>query len=311
MDDVAPKILESATGYINTMIRTNSKSRMLSDAVKNGTATYKEAHEYAEISGEYLSKAMDRIAFEGNLPDGKMYYNIAEKVITPLLEDNHNLISEACKVAQLNSNKKMGINLNYVKPQIDKDRVKGICDLASSTEFFSDIQAKVGTAMSNIAEHTVDESVRVNSEFHFKAGLSPKIRRTSSPGCCQWCSDVAGVYEYADVKNSGNDVFRRHENCHCIIEYYEDGKRSLVSSDDYKQKKSIEVQKARNEEIEVRSNWNQERMKVMSTLHDKGMSWGQAGAWFKKEYGGFEDTPISGYAEKMDVVIKKAKEIKV
>ena len=65
----------------------------------------------------------------------------------------------------------------------------------------------------------MDDCVRENADFQYKAGLSPKIERRTVGKCCEWCSKLAGTYEYDDVKDRGNDVFRRHKNCHCIVSY--------------------------------------------------------------------------------------------
>jgi hypothetical protein len=46
--------------------------------------------------------------------------------------------------------------------------------------------------------------------------MRPRIIRASVGGCCKWCNDVAGVYEYPNVPK---DVFRRHRYCRCIVEY--------------------------------------------------------------------------------------------
>ena len=39
----------------------------------------------------------------------------------------------------------------------------------------------------NFGQSIVDEAVRSNADFQYKAGLSPKIVRTSTGNCCEWC----------------------------------------------------------------------------------------------------------------------------
>lgn len=62
----------------------------------------------------------------------------------------------------------------------------------------------------------MDSTVKTNADFQYKAGLRPKIRRMTDGKCCEWCSRLAGVYDYPDVPK---DVFRRHANCGCVVEY--------------------------------------------------------------------------------------------
>lgn len=40
----------------------------------------------------------------------------------------------------------------------------------------------------------------------------PTVERIAAPGCCAWCSAVAGVFVDPD-----GEVFRRHDNCRCAI----------------------------------------------------------------------------------------------
>ena len=59
--------------------------------------------------------------------------------------------------------------------------------------------------------------VRKNAEFHFHSGMSPKIVRKEVGNCCKWCKSLVGTYSYPDVPK---DVYRRHRNCRCTVEYY-------------------------------------------------------------------------------------------
>lgn len=68
----------------------------------------------------------------------------------------------------------------------------------------------------NLSEHIVDQSVEENAKFHYESGIRAKVVRTSSGHCCEWCADMAGDYEYPNVPN---DVYARHVNCNCTVEY--------------------------------------------------------------------------------------------
>lgn len=45
------------------------------------------------------------------------------------------------------------------------------------------------------------------------------MTRIAAPGCCKWCTELAGECLYAEVRRAGGDVWRRHANCGCRIEY--------------------------------------------------------------------------------------------
>jgi hypothetical protein len=71
----------------------------------------------------------------------------------------------------------------------------------------------------NFSQSIVDDAVRKNADFQWKSGLEPKMVQMAEYKCCEWCSKLEGTYRYEDVKDTGNDVFRRHENCRCKVTY--------------------------------------------------------------------------------------------
>ncbi len=66
------------------------------------------------------------------------------------------------------------------------------------------------------SQSIVDDTIRTNAEFQSKAGLRPRIIRRDSGGCCDWCAKLAGTYDYPGVPR---EVYRRHANCNCTVEY--------------------------------------------------------------------------------------------
>lgn len=71
-------------------------------------------------------------------------------------------------------------------------------------------------ALSNISQGMTDKYIERNALFRYESGMQPKIIRKSSGHCCEWCNKVAGTYSYPDVPK---DVYRRHDNCDCTVEY--------------------------------------------------------------------------------------------
>lgn len=84
---------------------------------------------------------------------------------------------------------------------------------------FDNVAWLLDEVITNFCMSIVDDSVKNNADFHYKTGLRPKIIRITDGRCCEWCSKLAGSYDYEKVRNAGNDVFRRHRNCGCIVAY--------------------------------------------------------------------------------------------
>lgn len=246
MADIAPELLKKIQDDFRKKIDSSKTIRKLYEKVKRGSATYKEANEFAIEVGEILAGSFKSNISSASLPDGRMYFNIANRIIRETLQNNYELISDISMKVQEALNKTAGIGIKPIKPKLNEDKVKGIVDIVSGKENYDDIAYMLGDPIVNFSQSVVNDTVRENADFQYQAGLSPKIRRTSTGKCCEWCDKLAGVYDYEDVSNSGNDVFRRHERCRCLVEYEPgNGKRQNVYT---KKWKRIEVEDNRKKE---------------------------------------------------------------
>lgn len=97
------------------------------------------------------------------------------------------------------------------------DRTQGIIDRLAGAESYDDIKwiLKSGV-LTNYTESVVDAKIKANYEFQGRAGLWPSVERIAVGKTCEWCQGVAGKYEGPQVPR---DVWRRHDNCNCIIKY--------------------------------------------------------------------------------------------
>ena len=148
-----------------------------------------------------------------------MYYDIASEILNPTLENNYGLISSYVCGAMDVMNKKAGINAKARKPSYNADKTLGLIKKVSEAEYFDDVKKYLNEPVITNALSIVDEGVRTNADLHYNMGYKPVIVRRASFGCCPWCRGLAGVYNYEDVKDTGNDVFRRHANCRCKVIY--------------------------------------------------------------------------------------------
>lgn len=112
---------------------------------------------------------------------------------------------------------------------MSKSRLQGILDRVSEKRFSESRWLLGAGVLTNYAQSFVDETMKRNAEFQTKAGVAPKIVRKSPTKCCPWCDALVGEYRYPD--EVPDDVYRRHDNCNCIVEYYPgDGRRQNVWS---------------------------------------------------------------------------------
>lgn len=241
-NDVVPELLTKVEKEFNKRHKDSKALKALNAKLKDGTATYHDANLYAIEVGEMLKDAYKKITGD-DLPDGRMYYNIAERVIGTTIEEKFNLVTEMAEKVQKALNKGAGIGLKALKPDIDPNRVQGILNRLAEAESFDNIAWILGEPVVEFMLNAVDESIRLNADFQAKSGLRPIIVRKmestpittytkkvkgkvygpymqTQPMPCQFCSSLAGTYDYYEVQDSHNDVFRRHAHCRCTVEYY-------------------------------------------------------------------------------------------
>ncbi len=253
MEDVTPKLLEDIQKDFERMFDESNIIRKIYKELDLKKATYKEANEFAIEVGEILTKAFQQNISSDILPDGKLYYNIAERILTPTLEQNHEIVSAFSQDVQSILNEKVGIGIKPVKPEINQDRIQGIIDIVSGKDKYDDIAYMLGDPIVNFTLAVVDATVRANADFQYKAGLNPKIRRTSTGKCCEWCDKLAGIYHYEEVSDTGNKVFRRHKNCRCLVEYdIGNGKRQNVHTKKWRKQSESDTIKETPKEKEKR-----------------------------------------------------------
>lgn len=227
--DIAPELLEKIERQFFDTVSYGKEIGRLSVRIADGVATYKEAEEYAVKVGEALAQAFRDNLSSDILPDGKMYFNIANRVVREPMEGLHELVAEAARQVQQSLNEAAGIRIRPQVPALDTDRIDGIVNRLASEEHFDDVAWILDEPVVNFAQHAVDESIRKNVDFHARSGFEPKITRTAESGACKWCRELAGTYTYGDVRYQGAGVWRRHENCRCLIEYIpQKGRRQTV-----------------------------------------------------------------------------------
>lgn len=220
MTDIVPELLEKIQKEFSEKLKNNADIARIEKLIKEGKATYIEAHEYADKVGEILAQCFRDNISSDSLPNGRMYYNIAERILNATLGHNYDLISRATAEMQKQLNKQNKISIKPQIPPKNQDRIDGIIDYVSNKDRYDDaVREYLEAHVTNYSLSVVDDSVRENAKFHYKAGIKAKIIRRSSGHCCDWCANLAGTYDYADVSDKSNEVFRRHPYCKCTVEY--------------------------------------------------------------------------------------------
>ena len=180
---------------------------------------YEQVQNYAIKVADTISKAVvDRADSSWINQYGTLDYNLCIELITELLKRDYEYVKEACNVAQLALNEGSNIDLKAILPDYDDDRAHSIV-WESANKSLAEFKRDFPVMTDNFSQSIVDDAVKKNADFQWKSGLEPKIVRMAEYKCCEWCSKLEATYLYEDVRDTGNDVFKRHENCRCKVTY--------------------------------------------------------------------------------------------
>lgn len=196
--------------------------------IENGTATMEDTSVYARRLGENLRKSIESTTKPDDLPGEKMYYNIAQSILEPLLRDNYEDVNGICAEVQRALDAKKGIGLKPQKADFPAERIRAAIGGAAVKETAEHAIQVLGRTAENITGSFQTDYIKKNAEFRSKAGLNCYIERKDGHNCCDWCSKLAGRYRYPD--EVPKDVYRRHDNCTCDVSYVSEKGRQNVHS---------------------------------------------------------------------------------
>lgn len=244
--DIVPETLEQIQKDFQRRFQKDATVKRIYELIKQNAVDYEDANEFAIRLGEMLSESLKTFITVDTLPEGRMWYNIASRIMTPTLSTNHALISDVCYYAQKAVNDKAGISLKVIQPALNTNKIEGFVDVLSNAEDFTNVEYMLGEPVVNYSMSVVDDSIKANADFHANAGLTPIIRRRTGPHevkpeqkkpyrkyaiPCKWCQSLEGVYKYFDMPDYvADNIFRKHEGCRCIIEYIDAEKKQDAHS---------------------------------------------------------------------------------
>lgn len=102
--------------YIQTVMRN----------ISEGVAQMEEISLLSQSIGFRASQAISEYVNVAALPDGKMYYNIADTILSGVLKDNYEIINSAAAECQRALDRKMGINIEPQRAPYPAERVQAV-----------------------------------------------------------------------------------------------------------------------------------------------------------------------------------------
>ena len=111
--------------------------------------------------------------------------------------------------------------------------------MAKKKTFENIISNLLGEPVSNMCHAFYDQYVEANVKFRSRAGMKTLIIRRQLGKCCKWCADLAGIYT---PENAPDDIYRRHDNCKCMVTYKdEDGYTDVWTKQKFESQREARV----------------------------------------------------------------------
>ncbi len=228
-NDIGEDILKVIRLGMASEISGKGKIAEIIAKAENGKANFNDVSDLSTQLGNALSRLIAVNVTPDKLPNGRLYYNIANTFLTGSLKDNYDLINVTAQAVQESVDNKKSIKIEPQKADFPAERVHNIVNAVSDeTVDWSTIERRLDSPIRNVTESFYNDYVETNAEFRSDAGLKPYIIRETDGNCCTWCSALAGQYEYPN--GVPPDVYARHDNCTCTVTYVTDKYRQDVWS---------------------------------------------------------------------------------
>ena len=289
MTDVAPALLEQIQQLV---MEKSAASKIINELPYKKRLSHRDLHRYAEEVGRLLSESYLDVLTEANLPNGTLYRNIAERILSQTLRDAHGEVMNFAEVVQTALDKVNDLEINSAIPEFPDDRIRGLIDKASNPLATIDEQRRwLGEPVINNTEAFADDFVRTNAQTRARMGLKTTITRIVAPGCCEWCDRLGGVYEYG---KEPKEVYQRHEYCRCMVTFQSDRTSQNVWSKTIWESTPDEIERRISSSGRIEASRGEIASAVETAARDKAIDDLAKVFNFSKEY-------ARGYAKNMTV----------
>ena len=192
--------------------------KRISGLSADNIADYASAQKYAQKTGKILADVINQFADVSTMTEAD-----AISFFSTVLKHNHDVVQRACRRAQRAINNKARITLGLLDAEFDTEAARNVARMVVDASEVT--PAFVKNLVVNNSNHTVDESIRLNTQAHSEIGLAVHITRKyddvglhGGKDVCRWCLDREGDWtDYLEAYNAG--VFERHPGCGCVITY--------------------------------------------------------------------------------------------
>lgn len=124
--DIVPELYEAIERDFLMRVKTAPDIRAFNKKLSDEKATAEEVSQYAGRLGDCASAALISNLTEENLPDGRMYWNIADRTVRAIMKLVHTMVNDAAVSVQTVEDKKQGIGLKPIRADFPDERIDAL-----------------------------------------------------------------------------------------------------------------------------------------------------------------------------------------
>ena len=223
--DVAPEIYENIMADFRASVTDDKELNRLAKKIANNKGTQSDVTKLTQRFGVHSSNALKKNLILADLPDEKLYWNIAEKTINPLLLDCYKNINKFAGAEQATEDKASNIAVKILTGKAPENRIKPVMNIAVEATTQADLDKALTDPVIAANRKFYDDFQKENAKLRASLGFREIITREyDDVGLryrtidCEWCLQRAGTWDYEEARDNG--VFQRHDGCNCLIEHH-------------------------------------------------------------------------------------------
>ena len=129
MKDVAPELLEKLNKTFGQKVAIDPQIRSYKKKLEAGKLTERDCALYIRKVVSIASASVTDVMKPKNLPDGKLYWNIAEAVLVPFLKNVINQMNDIAVKTMKDSDRKKNINIKVKRIRYPEGQIQSYLNM--------------------------------------------------------------------------------------------------------------------------------------------------------------------------------------
>lgn len=126
MNDIGLELQKNIETAFNERLAIDVVIKAIKLKVETGRATQRDVTMLCKRLGEIASRVLIENIKPEMMPNDKMYWNIAEKAIKPLMMKIHGIVNKVAAEVVMAEHKANGIHIKPIEPVFPKERIESL-----------------------------------------------------------------------------------------------------------------------------------------------------------------------------------------